>query len=199
MSLPSLILPGQVVSADGISRLIEETRARGLGSGKVALVGQRGGGTVLARPARGLHPPPRASGGAGRAAPFDITITGTTVTFRPGTINSLLPSNYLSGVTITGTGTEYLLLNCTASNGEITAAAFAVAGTTTAAITPYAGQPPIAFGLLMGIVVDGTATKVWGDGNIQATPVEAFRIQKASPVAGQLPYDVYYTWQLSLL
>lgn len=143
---------------------------------------------------------PDSSGGGGSdPAPFDITITSTTATFRPGTINSRLPSNYLSGITVPLSGTRYLVLNCSASNGDVTAASFSSDASAPAAIAPYAGQPPISFKILIGVLVDGVATKVWGDGNIQATPVEAFRIQKASPVAGQLPYDVYYTWELSLL
>lgn len=198
MSLPSLQTSGLPVSADGISRIIEETRARGLGSGKVALVGQRGGGTVLTRPSRGLHPAASVRG-ARAAAPFDITVTGTTATFRAGTINSLLPSNYLTGVTIVATGTRYLVLNCTSSNGEITAASFSADVAPPSAIVPYAGQPPVLFSILIGVTIDAAAVKVWGNGNIGAAGAESFRLQKASPVAGQLPYDVYYSWNLSLL
>lgn len=150
----------------------------------------------------------RRLGGSSAAAaedcPFDITITETagpiyTATFRAGTINSLLPSNYLTGVTVPATGTRYLVLDCTASNGEITSAAFAAETSAPPAIVPYAGQPPVAFKILIGVVIDTVAVKVWGCGNIQASGAESFRLQKASPTAGQLPYDVYYTWSLSLL
>jgi hypothetical protein len=147
-----------------------------------------------------MFPSPETGSGSGSGAcPFDITIAGTTATFRPGTINSLLPSNYLTGVTISNPGTSYLVLNCTASNGEITSAAFSADASAPAAIVPYAGQPPIGFKILIGVAIDGVAVKVWGCGNIAAAGAESFRLQKASPVAGQLPYDVYYTWNLSLL
>lgn len=198
MSLPSLQTEGLPVSADGISRLIEETRARGLGSGKVALVGQRGGGTVLAKPSRGLYPAASIRG-ARAPAPFDITVTGTTATFRAGTINSLLPSNYLAGVTIVSTGTRYLVLNCTSSNGQITAASFSADVSPPSAIAPYAGQPPVAFSILIGVTINAAAVKVWANGNIGAYGAESFRLQKASPVAGQVPYDIYYSWNLSVL
>ena len=144
-------------------------------------------------------PPQGTGGGTPTRCPFDITITGTTVTFEPGTINQLLPSNYATGVTIPALGTRYLVLDCTAANGEITTAAFAADSSVPPAITPELGEPPTAFKLLIGVVVDSVATKVWGCGNIQAEGAESFRIQKVSPVAGELPYDVYYTWNFSLI
>jgi hypothetical protein len=141
-------------------------------------------------------------GGTGDC-PFAITLTEAgsayTATFRAGTINSLLPSNYLTGVAVPATGTKYLVLTCTASNGEITAATFSADATAPAAIVPFAGQPPTSFKILIGVVIDGALVQVWGCGNIQALGVESFRVQKGAPVAGQVPYDVYYTWSLSLL
>jgi hypothetical protein len=144
-------------------------------------------------------PPEPGGGGTPTRCPFDITVTGTTVTFEPGTINSLLPSNYATGVTIPAMGTRYLVLNCTAANGEITAASFSVESSVPPAIAPYAGEPPVTFGIVIGVVVDSVAVKVWGCGNIQAIGEESFRLQKVSPTAGELPYDVYYTWDISLI
>lgn len=135
--------------------------------------------------------------------PFDITISGTAgtykATFYPGVINQLLPSNLLTGVSVPDTGTKYLSLNLTASNGQITAAAITADASAPAAIAPFAGQPPTAFSILIGIVVDHVAFKIWGNGNIQASGTESFRLQKVTPVAGQLPYDVYYTWTLEVI
>jgi hypothetical protein len=145
-----------------------------------------------------------AGGSSPEECPFDITITETagpvfTASFRPGTINQLLPSNYLTGVTVPETGTRYLVLSCTTSNGQITAAAFAADTTAPDSIVPVAGTPPLGFKVLIGVVIDHVATKVWGCGNIQVIPLEAFRLDKVSPLVGQLPYDVYYTWEFSLL
>lgn len=145
-----------------------------------------------------------ASGTDSSTCPFDITLTsdglgGYIATFQPGTINQLLPSNYLTGVTVPAAGTRYLVLSCTASSGAITAAAFSASSTAPAAIAPTAGTPPNSFELLIGVCINAAATKVWGCGNIQAVPSEAFRLQKATPLAGELPYDVYYTWSFSLI
>lgn len=136
-------------------------------------------------------------------APFDIALDlragDLYATFRPGTINQLLPDNYLAGVLVPASGTKYLVLNCTASNGEITGATFTADDDPPPALQPFAGQPPTAFELLIGLVVDGESLKIWGDGNIQALGVEMFRLQKLAPVAGELPYDVYYSWDIRLL
>lgn len=190
--------------ADSISRLIEETHRRTFQPGNVGLMAHRGGGIVLGKRGTALHPAPRVAA-ARDPKPFDITIEyddGSDTyfaTLRPGTINNLLVNNYLDGVSVPASGTVYLVVNVTASSGEITSATLSAEMTQPSAITPYAGQPPIAFGLLIGVVTDAVATKVWSDGNVSAVPQEAFRLQKASPVAGQLPYDCYYTWKLSLV
>lgn len=188
------------ISADTLGRLVDETRARTLQPGRLGMAQQRGGGTVLARRPTGLQPAARQ---AVAGWPFDIRITSSgatrTVTVRAGTINSLLPSNYLSGVTVPETGTRYLVLDVTVTSGAITAAALAADSSVPPAIAPSAGTPPIAFKVLLGVIIDARAVKVWGQGNIQALPVEAFRLQKSVPVAGQVPYDVYYTWSLAVL
>lgn len=197
---------GDEISADPLNRIAEEVQSRTIMRIAGMNVQQRSTGTVVSKRPTGLQPGPRRGGGTGvaRVCPFDITITETagptfTATFQPGIINGLLPSNYLTGVVVPASGTRYLVLSCTASNGEITAAAFAADSTVPDAIAPSAGEPPTAFKLLIGVCIDAVATKVWGCGNIQAEGAESFRIQKVSPTAGQLPYDVYYTWNLQLL
>ena len=151
-------------------------------------------------PAPPMFPPnPGGAGGSITRYPFDITIAGTTATFRAGTINGFLPSNYSTGVTVLSSGTRYLVLNLTASNGQITAASFSADASQPAALTPYLGQPPISFKVLIGLSIDAVAFKIWGNGNIQADGIESFKLQKGSPVAGQLPYDIYYSWSLALV
>lgn len=195
---------GDEISSDPINRIAEEVQSRTIIRIAGMNVQQRSTGTVVARRPAGLQPGPRRGQISSRLCPFDITITETagpvfTATFRAGTINQLLPSNYLTGVVVPASGTRYLVLDCTASNGEITAAAFAADTTVPDAIAPFAGQPPTAFKILIGVCTDTVASKVWGCGNIQAMAQESFRLQRVSPTAGQLPYEVYYTWALSLI
>lgn len=188
-------------AADATARIIEHARGITPGGGKLGLVRQHGGGVVLAQRPRGLQPAARISYGS--TCPFTPSITSSgatrTVTFRPGTINSLLPSNYATGVTVPATGTRYLVLDVGVTSGAITSAAFAADSAAPDAIAPAAGTPPSSFKVLIALAIDARLFRVWGCGNIQAIPVEAFRLQKITPVAGQVPYDVYYTWELSLL
>jgi len=197
---------GQQPSADYVNR--QRDTARNLtprSSGGAGLMVRHYAGGAITVPLRREQPVPVLSGGA--LAPFDIfveTVAGTPyATFWPGTVNSLLPSNGMaglaSGVAVVASGVRYLVLTCTAASGAITGAVFSAETSPPAAITPLAGSPPVSFKILIGVTIDGEAVKVWRDGNIQALPVEAFRTQKTVPVAGQLPYDVYYTWALSLL
>jgi len=146
--------------------------------------------------------PRRASGAAVVRQPFDLFLAdagggNSTATIWPGTLNQLLVSNYATGVTVPQTGTRYLVVDCTTADGEITSAALAADSTAPGAIAPTQGTPPVAFKLLVGIVVDNVAYKVWTAGNVLASPVESFRVDKASPVPGSLPYDIYYTWELT--
>lgn len=151
-------------------------------------------------PSAEVGTPPNEGGGIpiAETCPFDITIAAGTATFRAGTINQLLPSNYLTGIAIPGSGVRYIVLDCTASNGQITSAVFAADSSPPPGLQPYAGEPPVAFKVLIGVTINGVGVKVWGCGNITATPVEAFRLQKVTPVAGQVPYDVYYLWDIRL-
>lgn len=187
---------GDVLTASRLNGILGAVRAIARGqnirSGPGILLRETGDGVIITSTARGR------GGSSGGPSPFDITINGTTATFRAGTINGFLPSNYLSGVTVPTTGTRYLCLSCTASNGQITAASFVADSSAPAAITPFQGQPPTSFKVLIGVLIDGVAIKVWGDGNIQADAAESFKLQVGSPAAGSMPYVIYYTWSLRL-
>lgn len=195
MSLPTRPDKREPVSADAITRLLEETRARTLRNTSTGHVHQRGKGVVIFKKPSALQWLQNL--GRTRDYPFDITIDGTTATFRAGTINGYLPTNYLSGVTVPASGTRYLVLNLTASNGQITAATFSVDVAQPGAIVPTVGLPPTSFKLLIGLSIDAVPVKIWGNGNILATPTESFRADRVSITAGQLPYDIYYTWVFS--
>lgn len=132
-------------------------------------------------------------------SPFDPIVTGTTFSIVPGTINNLIPSNYLTGVTIPSTGTKYICLSCATSSGAITSAELVADASAPAVISATASYPPTAFKLLLAIVINKVPTKVWGDGNIQALPLEVLRVNKTTPVAGEMVYTPYYTWGISLV
>ena len=131
--------------------------------------------------------------------PFDISVQSNKAYFRAGTINGFLPSNYATGTGVNNSGTEYLVLDCTSSNGKITAATFGAQGLQPGSIQPTKGLPPTTFSLLIGVLVNGIPFKIWGNGNINATIIEAFRADRDPITPGQLPYDIYYTWQFTVV
>ncbi len=200
VQIPSEPRRGEPLEAAWGVQVVRALRSLLLRGGPGVLVTTTPSGTTISAIGR------RGSGAAATEpdCPFDITIapdetSALFATFRAGTINQLLPDNYLDGVEVPASGTKYLVLSCTVTSGAITGATFFADDDPPVALAPMAGEPPTAFDLLIGVSVNGLAIKVWGCGNIQAVPVEAFRLQKAVPVAGQVPYDVYYTWQFSLL
>jgi hypothetical protein len=189
---------GDAVTAQRLNAIMDAIRglARGdnLIRGRDIMLRQTADGIVV-----GVEP---GSGRSTTVCPFDISLTVPSVgnlkaTFRPGTINGLLPSNYLTGVTFSSASTQYLSLDCTVTNGAIVSAAFVAEGSQPGDITPTLGQPPASFKYLVALVANGTAYKILSCGNIQARPAEAFRLDRVSPTAGQLPYDIYYTWNFT--
>lgn len=202
MQLPREPVAGQPIQAHWGLALLRYLRASQIMPSATLRVQRTPNGTLLTP----LAVPTVRKGGCSGVTryPFDITLTdqGDTTsiaTIWPGTINQLLPSNYLTGVSVSNTGTHYLVLDCTASDGEITAAPLAIESAAPSAISPTQGTPPVAFQVLIGIIISGVAFKVWGNGNMTAAAAESFRVDKGSPVPGSLPYDVYYTWNLSLV
>lgn len=155
-------------------------------------------------------PPISDGGGSAGPFPFDailepdpVTMGNTLATFLPGVINGLLPSNYASSFSLSPSSTYFAIISCTASNGQITAASLSFGSSPPAAIPTNMGQPPLSFDFLLGIVItDGLGGATWsriiGDGSLAAAGAEAFRTDKATPVPGTLPYDIWYTWNLTL-
>lgn len=141
-------------------------------------------------------PPPGGSGGS-TAFPFDVNISGTDATVVPGTINGLIPTNYADTFTIANPGTYYVTLSVTATDGQLGSATLSFAASPPAAVPVVQGQPPTTFDYLLGVVVDGVWFRVIGPGSLAAAGAEVFRVSKTSPAPGTLPYDIWYTWNIT--
>lgn len=146
--------------------------------------------------------PPSGGGTPGPAAtyPFDVTLTGSgtlTASVKAGTINGLIPSNFLSTFSIGALATGYLVLSVTTSGGQVTGALLSLPSTPPVGIPVNMGQPPTTFDYLLGAVVNGVWFRVIGLGSLAAASVEAFRVSKVAPAPGTLPYDIYYTWNIT--
>lgn len=150
--------------------------------------------------------PPGGGGGSAPPAtpyPFDVTFgpgsdgTHKTATVRPGTINSLIPSNYTTTYDLSDTGSYYLILSATSTSGEITGCTLSCPASPPGALPVLMGAPPTAFDYLLGVIVNNVWFRTIGNGSLFASGAEVFRISKTSPAPGTLPYDIYYTWAIT--
>lgn len=137
--------------------------------------------------------------------PFDVSfinITGTTqeAVIRPGTLNGIIPSNYLTTYVQNRTGTQYyLVLNVTMGGTpiEVTAVSLTFGTSPPAGIPTAAGGPPTSWDYLLGAVLEGVWYRTIGPGSLVAFPVESYRVSQSNPTPGTLPYDIYYTMDVS--
>lgn len=170
---------------------------------------QAGSGVKILRTSRGaliVADPVR--GGVKQAGskglyPFDVTLvdlvvgTSKTASIRPGSINNLIPSNYTTTYPLLNSTTYYLVLSVTVTAGVVTGATLSMPTTAPVGMPVALGAPPTAFTVLLGAVIAGAWYRTIGNGSLQATSAEAFRVSRSSPAPGTLPYDLYYTWGLT--
>ena len=157
-----------------------------------------GGGSVFSIPETKRQRP--SFGGSSVAYPFDLTLTegeGDTFTgkFRPGTVNGLIPSNYLSLTGISKTDTVYISIVCTLSNAAVQTAVFAAGESPPPAYLVTKNIPPTDLSILTHVVVAGAVYRVLGPSSITVTPVTSFATDKTTElVPGERPTDTWYTY-----
>ena len=158
-----------------------------------------GGGSVFSIPETKRQRP---SFGGAAAYPFDLTLEdgGATYTgkFRPGTVNGLIPSNYLSLTGIAKTGTVYIGIVCTLSNAAVQTAVFAAGGTPPPAYMVTMNVPPTDLSILTHVIVDGTVFRVLGPSSITVTPQTSFVTDKTTTlVPGEKSTNTWYTYSVT--
>lgn len=142
-----------------------------------------------------------AGSGSSGPCPFDMTLSveggNYRLTVYPGTINGIVPDNYLSGILISQGGAHYIYASCTTSNGSITSVTLESSTTVQTPSLPTLNYPPTTLKVLVGIIIGSTEYKVANCSNFTVSSVEVFRLPKASPVQGMMPYDIYYNWNIA--
>ena len=146
-----------------------------------------------------LGKPPARGGSAVAYKPFDarsINATDGVVLFRPGTVNGILPTNWSANVAFTKDVVNYVVLNCQAGQGQVTACALACQTDAPGPIGVAQGYPPSTFKVLTGLIVDNLWVRLIGPGSVTASSTEVVRTLKESPVAGEFPFNIVYTWNV---
>lgn len=116
----------------------------------------------------------------------------------PGTISGLLPVNLFDGdelrwFTASAGAAQNVLLKCTSDGNELTTATIEVSASFPAP------QPAVKFGvpselnILLAVVYGAAAYQVESE-NMSAQPQMVYIKEKASPAAGEYPYEVYLNW-----
>jgi hypothetical protein len=126
--------------------------------------------------------------------PFTLSFVGTVGTFTPGTVNGLLPA---LTITVSATGTRYIILRTTWSTGNLNGASWIDSASAPDSSPLTQTTPPTSFDILTHIVVQGTPIRVIAETSLQVNPYEAFRIDKTPPlIAGERPWISYYGYQV---
>lgn len=121
---------------------------------------------------------------------------GSNVRFRPGTIGGILPSDMFADQAYTGSGTEYIYLDCSVTANAVSSATITIASSApTLGIAPVSGSFPTSFNWLLGIIQDGVFAMLHNE-NLAADPVERYQTAKASPTALAEPFDRWYSFDV---
>ena len=159
-----------------------------------------GGGTILKR----IEQIKRRGGGGSAAVayPLDLTLVdaGATFTgvFRPGTVNGLIPSNYLSLTGIAKTGTVYIGVVCTLSNAAVQTAVMAAGASPPPAYLVTMSVPPTDLSILTHVVVAGAIYRVLGPSSVSVVPSVSFVTDKTTTlVPGEKSTDTWYTYSVT--
>jgi hypothetical protein len=145
--------------------------------------------------------PTRSSSAATTSNAFDVEVTpsgeGYRLSVLPGLINGILPSNYdITHTTSNAAQCVFLLLTGTVANGGIVSATLSFGSTVAPQVTPNEGMPPSDFSWTLGMLVAGKWYKLVA-GSLTVTPKEVFRTAKTQYLPGELPYEPWYTWDVS--
>jgi hypothetical protein len=121
--------------------------------------------------------------------------------FEPGNIANVIPGpdDYFSktgGVEITGTGTEYAVMEVTTSGGVVSSATIVVQTDPADPIPVGAGAPPATFEVLLATIIDGKPYRQPCCGALQATSKKAFEVEKEDPEPMESLFIQYYTWDV---
>ena len=127
--------------------------------------------------------------------PFDINIFSSgNCSVAAGTINNVVPSNMFNNFSFDANAINYCKISATAAGGQISSASISIDTTAPASPSVLQGGPPTTMNLLFGII-SGSAFRTIGDSNFTVNSVESYKVPKTVAV-GELPYDIYYTWEV---
>lgn len=179
----------RAITADKLNAMVRAIRSLRPMSGPGTLIKTSPRGTVISSDATSY---------TDSSYPFDVVpVNSSTISLRPGSMNSLVPTNMTSNFTINPAAIQYVSLDCVASDGVFASSSISIKNSAPAFIGIRLGYPPNAFSVALHLLVYGASYRLIANSSLQAIAKEAFRVQKIMTTPDMLPYDSYYTWELS--
>lgn len=118
-----------------------------------------------------------------------------TLRIIPGVINQFLPSNILTTIPVVADSVVWVWLEVITDGRAITAVTLQSSSTPpTQGILPTESTPPITYNVLLGVVLNNSASQIWTAGNI-SSPATLSHVEDRSPIViGASPTVKWYTW-----
>lgn len=143
------------------------------------------------------------AGGAVESCPFTPSLsavegdpTSLKITFSPGTLRFMPPTNMLDEFTISKTGTYYAKVVGSSDGQSITSAELEVDTDAPEAQVPTPFALPASVDVLLYIFRDGVPFRCIGCGSVGLNSREQFRTDKDPPAEpGELSFTPYYAWE----
>jgi hypothetical protein len=127
--------------------------------------------------------------------PFQVSVASFLVSVRPGTINSLLPTNIFETFSIVENTTKYVVLNGVTDGKQFTACTISLDETAPSAQTPVVFGLPASPKFLLAVVRNTSVFQIISDNMLVAGKQQYIKSKAAPAAAGELPYEIYFVWQ----
>jgi hypothetical protein len=134
--------------------------------------------------------------GIGSPDPVTGAYSSYSCLFWPGAVGGLVPGNMFTALTVSASGTQYLVVSVTTGSGVVQAATLSISGTASSPPDQTLDAPPTTFTHTLGVFVSGTYFRVQ-NGNVSMTVEESLRVSDPTPSPFGLPYKSYYVWRVS--
>lgn len=118
------------------------------------------------------------------------------VTFRLGLLNQIAAGNWNTPISLAADATKWVVLDVTASNGQITGFDIALDDATPTADQIAENYPPDSFKIVLGVIDSLRATMAACE-NLEASAIEVFRQSRNPPAAGAEPFTRWWRWKVN--
>lgn len=134
---------------------------------------------------------------SGYSCPFEVYYYNNSLTFTPGHINGLYPTNMFTALNFTDNGVPiYIQLSCVTDGSTITSATLITQEVTPSPIPVTQFLAPLAFQIPIAVIYNKAVLQV-ARGNIIAIPKVHMISSRPPPTPGEEPFIRWWTWLIN--